>query len=356
MPGEQRAVTLARSGRVLFLHAVPPPSRWGSAGAQAAADPAVPQALARLSGGDPHLDRQIQRAARLVDTPVSVLITGETGSGKEYFAKALHEASQRRGKPFVAVNCAAIPETLIESELFGHLPGSFSGARLKGKAGLIQEADGGTLFLDEIGDMPLPLQARLLRVLAEREVLPIGATRAVKVDVRVIAATHADLQALVREGRFRDDLYYRLAGAHLVLPPLRQRRDLPWLVHKLLRESGRQVQLGPDAEHWLRAHDWPGNLRELKNVIDYASAMAGGGGIIGVAELPDALLAAARPAVTNDAWQADAAALPAEAQLLLQYLRAARWNISAVAHQLGVARMTVYRRMKRWGIQEPPRG
>ncbi len=354
MPGEHRAVTLSRSGRVLFLHAVPPPSRWGSAGAPAAVDPAVPPALARLSGGDAALDRQIQRAARLVDTPVSVLITGETGSGKEFLAKALHEAGQRRAKPFVAVNCAAIPETLIESELFGHLPGSFSGARLKGKTGLIQEADGGTLFLDEIGDMPLPLQARLLRVLAEREVLPIGATRAVKVDVRVIAATHADLQALVREGRFRDDLYYRLAGAHLLLPPLRQRGDLPWLVHKLLREGGRRVQLGAEAEPWLRAHDWPGNLRELKNVIDYASAMAGDGGVIGVADLPDALLAAAARAAPASA--ADAAARPTEARLLLQYLRAARWNISAVAHQLGVARMTVYRRMQRWGITPPGRG
>jgi transcriptional regulator of acetoin/glycerol metabolism len=355
MPGEHRAVTLARSGRVLFLHAVPPPSRWSSAIARAAIDPAVPPALARLSGGDPLLDRQIQRAARLVDTPVSVLITGETGSGKEYFAKALHEAGQRRAKPFVAVNCAAIPETLIESELFGHLPGSFSGARLKGKTGLIQEADGGTLFLDEIGDMSLPLQARLLRVLAEREVLPVGATRAVKVDVRVIAATHADLPAMVRQGHFRDDLYYRLAGAHLMLPPLRQRRDLPWLVHKLLRETGRQVQLGADAEPWLRAHDWPGNLRELKNVIDYASAMAGDGGVIGVADLPDSLLNAASHAALTDGPPAEPAALPAEARLLLQYLRAARWNITAVAHQLGVARMTVYRRMKRWGIREPER-
>jgi transcriptional regulator of acetoin/glycerol metabolism len=200
--------------------------------------------------------------------------------------------------------------------------------------------------------MPLSLQARLLRVLAEREVLPIGATRAVRVDLRVIAATHAELQDQVRAGRFRDDLYYRLAGAHLVLPPLRQRRDLPWLVAKLLREAGRRVQLGPDAEHWLRAHAWPGNLRELKNVIDYASAMAGDGGVIGVAELPDALLSTARAEPAAPAC-AEHAALPAEAQLLLQYLRAARWNVSAVAHQLGVARMTIYRRMKRWGIRDP---
>ena len=349
MPGDRRAVTLARSGRVLFLHAVPPPSRWGSPDAAAqAVDAAVPPALAALSGGDPALDRAIHRAARLLDTPVSVLITGETGSGKEVLAKAMHQASQRARQPFVAVNCAAIPETLIESELFGHLPGSFSGALPKGKRGLIQEADGGTLFLDEIGDMPLALQARLLRVLAEREVLPIGATRAHKVDVRVIAATHADLRRRARDGAFRDDLYYRLAGAHLELPPLRQRRDLAWLVQKMLRAQPQPVQLSAEAEHCLRHHDWPGNLRELRNVLDYAAAMAADSGVIGLAELPDALLSRGEAAGA-------APALSPEGQLLLQYLRAARWNVSAVAHQLGVTRMTVYRRMKRWGIREPAR-
>ncbi|MFO1274015.1 MAG: sigma-54-dependent Fis family transcriptional regulator [Rubrivivax sp.] len=351
MPGERRAVTLAASGRVLFLHAVPPPARYGAgvseAAAAAVAERDLPAPLAALSGGDPLLDQQIRRAARLVDSPVSLLVTGETGSGKEYLAKAVHAASQRRGKPFVAVNCAAIPETLIESELFGHLPGSFSGATPKGKRGLIVEADGGTLFLDEIGDMPLALQARLLRVLAEREVLPIGATRAQKVDVRVIAATHADLTARVREGRFRDDLFYRLAGAQIVLPPLRERRDLAWLVNRMLHEHDPAPVLSPEAEEWLRAHRWPGNLRELRNVVEYALAMCHGG-VIGVQDLPDSLLAAARGAA--------AGAQPAEAQLLLQYLRAAQWNVSAVAHQMGVSRMTLYRRMKRWGIQSPRAG
>jgi transcriptional regulator of acetoin/glycerol metabolism len=351
LPGDRRAVTLARSGRVLFLHAMPPPSRWDAAvaGAAASDECALPSALAELSGGDPALDRTLGRAARLVDTPVSVLLTGETGSGKEVLAQALHRASQRAAKPFVAVNCAAIPETLIESELFGHLPGSFSGAAPKGKRGLIQEADGGTLFLDEIGDMPLPLQARLLRVLAEREVLPIGATRALKVDVRVVAATHADLRQRVHEGRFRDDLYYRLAGAHLELPPLRARHDLPWLVNKMLRIQARALHLSPEAEHCLRQHPWPGNLRELRNVLDFAAAMAAGSGVIGLAELPDALLA--RPSAPG----AVGPTLPTDAQLLLQYLRAARWNVSAVAHQMGVTRMTIYRRMKRWGLQEPQR-
>jgi transcriptional regulator of acetoin/glycerol metabolism len=172
--------------------------------------------------------------------------------------------------------------------------------------------------------------------------------------VRVVAATHADLQRLVREGRFRDDLYYRLAGAHLALPPLRQRRDLPWLVHKLLREGGRPVTLAPEAEQWLRSYPWPGNLRELKNVLDYAGAMAGDGGTIGLAELPDSVLGAHAGGHETGAAPA-ASTLPAEAQLLLQYLRAAGWNVSAVAHQMGLARMTIYRRMKRWGIREPGR-
>jgi len=191
-------------------------------------------------------------------------------------------------------------------------------------------------------------QRVITQLLAERELLPIGATRAHKVDVRVIAATHADLRQRVREGRFRDDLYYRLAGAMLELPPLRERRDLPWLMRKMLRAQPRAVQLSPEAEHCLRHHAWPGNLRELKNVLDYAAAMAAGSGLIGLAELPDGLLA-------RGGTPAAPPTLAPEGQLLLQYLRAARWNISSVAHQLGVTRMTVYRRMKRWGIREPGR-
>jgi transcriptional regulator of acetoin/glycerol metabolism len=352
LAGERRGVTLRSGDRVLFLHAVPPPQRI-AAEVVRTPETSRPAPLARLSGGDAALDRQIERAARLVDTPVSILLTGETGSGKEYFAKALHEASQRAGRPFVAVNCAAIPESLIESELFGHLPGSFSGAATKGKRGLIQEASGGTLFLDEIGDMPLALQARLLRVLAEREVLPVGATRPVAVDLRVIAATHADLEAAVRAGRFRDDLYYRLAGAHLRLPPLRERRDLPWLLQSLLGQGRPVAQLAPESEALLRAWHWPGNLRELHNVIEFARAVCQEG-VIRLQDLPDYLLAAVGgPGATAPA--AAPAVQPAEAQLLLQYLRAARWNVSAVAHQTGLSRMTVYRRMKRWGIEPPER-
>jgi transcriptional regulator of acetoin/glycerol metabolism len=344
-PADQRAVLRAGGRQLLFMAATPPPAR--SLPARAA--PTVPAPLAALSGGDVALDRQIERAARLVNSPVSLLITGETGSGKEFFAKALHASSERRARPFVAVNCAAIPEALIESELFGHLPGSFSGAAPRGKRGLIQEADGGTLFLDEIGDMPRALQARLLRVLAEREVLPVGATRPVPVNIRVIAATHADLEALVREGRFRDDLYYRLNGAHFTLPPLRERRDLGWMIDRMLRhgldDGGLAPELSVAARARLLAHPWPGNLRELRNVLDYARSVASDGEI-GLADLPDAL----RP---SERRSADRAVAGDEAAQLLQQLRQARWNVSAVARAQGLSRMTLYRRMKRWGIESP---
>ncbi|MCK6427041.1 MAG: sigma-54-dependent Fis family transcriptional regulator [Burkholderiaceae bacterium] len=370
-PSDQRALTLRASGRLLFARAEPPPTRWATGPlAEPAAPRRLPEPLAALSGGDAALDRQIERASRLVDSPISILLTGETGTGKEYFARALHAASQRRSRPYVAVNCAAIPEGLIESELFGHAAGSFTGAAAKGKRGLILEADGGTLFLDEIGDMPAGAQARLLRVLAEREVLPVGATRPVPVNLRVVSATHRDLEARVRAGQFRDDLYYRLNGAHLRLPPLRERRDLDWLLARLLRQAtpaGQAVPaLSPEAAQWLHAWHWPGNLRELRNVVEYACAVCSGG-YIQLGDLPDALLAALQaappaPAAAPGAMAcppvgapADAALLPPQAQLLLQYLRAAQWNVSTVARQLGVARMTLYRRMKRWGLEAPNR-
>ena len=342
-PSDQRAVMLAGGRQLLFLSAVPPPTR-AVASVPRAQD--VPAPLAALSAGDPALDRQVERVARLVNTPISLLITGETGSGKEYFAKAVHAASERRSRPFVAVNCAAIPEHLIESELFGHLPGSFSGAAPKGKRGLVVEADGGTLFLDEIGDMPLALQARLLRVLSEREVLPVGATRPLPVNIRVMAATHAPLEQLVRAGRFRDDLYYRLKGAHIELPPLRERRDLGNMVNRLLGNR----TISPAALQRLLAHHWPGNLRELRNVLDYASSLCTQGPI-GLDDLPDLDTDAVplRSTLVPGADREDAQ------QVLLQALRSAQWNVSAVARQMGLSRMTLYRRMKTAGIVPPNR-
>jgi len=362
-PSEQRVLALTRSGTRLYLSALPPALRWRERHVvDAQPSSALPQPLAALSGGDPALQQQLQRAARLVDSPINLLINGETGSGKEYFAKALHHASARRDGPFVAVNCAAIPETLIESELFGHLPGSFSGAGSRAKRGLIQEADGGTLFLDEIGDMPRELQSRLLRVLAEGEVLAIGASKPVPVNVRVISATHHALDALIRDGRFREDLYYRLNGARFALPALRERTDLDWLTDKLLapRHGEPAVTVSDGARARLRRHRWPGNLRELRNVLEYARAVCVNG-VIDVDDLPDGIgeteaLAAPLPAsVPVPSDQPDLHDLPPDAQLLMQYLRAASWNLSAVARQIGVSRMTLYRRMERYGIQSPNR-
>ena len=342
-PSDQRAVMLAGGRQLLFLSAVPPPARPVASAPRE--ERRVPAPLAALSAGDAALDRQVERVARLVNTPISLLITGETGSGKEYFAKAVHTASERRSRPFVAVNCAAIPEHLIESELFGHLPGSFSGASPKGKRGLIAEADGGTLFLDEIGDMPLALQARLLRVLSEREVLPVGATRPVPVNIRVIAATHAPLEQLVLAGRFRDDLYYRLKGAHIELPPLRERSDLGAMITRLL--DGHAI--APAALQRLLAHRWPGNLRELRNVLDYAASLCADGPI-DLDDLPE--LQVARLPLRADAGEAAHDDGP---EALLQALRAAHWNVSAVARAMGLSRMTLYRRMKRAGIVPPNR-
>jgi len=363
---DQRAVTVAGNTRVVFLQAAPPPVRWPASGAAgtARAAAAIPAPLAALCGGDPLLDRQIERVSRLVNSPVSLLVTGETGTGKEFFAKAIHRSSERRGGPFIAVNCAAIPESLIESELFGYLPGSFSGAAAKGKRGLLAEADGGTLFLDEIGDMPRPLQARLLRVLAKKEVLPIGAARPVEVNIRVIAATHCDLKTLVREGCFRDDLYYRLNGAHITLPPLRERQDLKHMMDHMLRQHAKQhgmrtpPALTPEAESLMLQHDWPGNLRELHNVIQYAATVCAHG-VIQPDDLPDGFIGSigGEPAPAMAPLPAASAPSPAnagpEAEALISALRACRWNITAAAREMGIARMTLYRRMKRLGIIAP---
>ena len=341
-PSDQRAVMLSGSQQLLFLSVATPPKRVQAAQHGCVIAPA----LLELSLGDASLDLQIARVARLVNTPISLLITGETGSGKEYFAKAVHKSSQRSNRPFVAVNCAAIPEHLIESELFGHLAGSFSGASPKGKRGLVIEADGGTLFLDEIGDMPLALQARLLRVLSEHEILPVGATRPVQVNIRVIAATHAPLEQLVHTGRFRDDLYYRLKGALIELPPLRDRSDLSDMISKLLGTR----TLTPAALHMLLAHPWPGNLRELRNVLDYAASICTHGAI-STEDLPElqAGRAAFYPINTLDKE-------PNSGISALEIaLRAAQWNVSAAARKLGTSRMTLYRHMKQAGVVAPHR-
>ncbi len=250
-----------------------------------------------LVGDTPAMQALFRAIGRLAQAPLGVLVTGETGTGKELVARALHRESPRARKPFVALNTAAIPAELLESELFGHEAGAFTGAG-KRHVGRFEQADGGTLFLDEIGDMPLPLQTRLLRVLAENEFFRVGGRELIRVDVRVIAATHQNLDALVADGRFRADLLHRLDVVRLQLPPLRERReDIGKLAERFLRAAALKFdappkRLAPAALQRLMAHRWPGNIRELENLCWRLAALAPGD-VIGVADLDDAFVPAA---------------------------------------------------------------
>lgn len=333
-------------------------------------------ALDQLAGGDSKMQRLLDQAKRLVNKKVNILVHGETGTGKEVIARALHDSSSRRTKAFVAVNCAAIPESLIESELFGYTAGSFTGGRSKGMRGLILQSDGGTLFLDEIGDMPLPLQTRLLRVLSEREVMPLGAEKPIPVDLTVVAASHRDLRRLIADGVFREDLYYRLCGATLYLPPLRERADRSFVIAKLLQEEGEQMgvdaQISDEAMTLLLEFSWPGNIRQLRNVIRFALAVCDDG-YIEPMHLPQdvhgdgthesAPLRMQEASDMQPSWPLSSSslqslpkastALPPEATTLLAALRKHRWNITAVSQELDICRATVYRQMKRFDIVPP---
>ena len=279
-PGEQ-ALEL-RDGKVIFANVQAPSKKklTNSVGR-------TPCALTKIHGGDPEMERLTGKAARIVDRQISIILEGETGVGKEFVAKALHEARKKKG-PFVAINCAALPESLIESELFGYAPNSFTGAHAKGKKGLIEQANGGTLFLDEIGDMPLALQARLLRVLAEREVMAVGATKAAAVDVRVISASHRNLKELVDCGQFREDLYYRLNGVVLSIPALRDRQDKSWITRQVatLVSQDFPLKFTKEAETALWKYPWPGNIREMINVFELCVAMSDGN-LVELVDLPD---------------------------------------------------------------------
>ncbi|GLR54561.1 sigma-54-dependent Fis family transcriptional regulator [Shinella yambaruensis] len=324
----------AKNGLVLFASAIAPAVSLRAPNIPA---PRLPRALRDLSQGDTAMERVQARAAKLAARDIPILIQGETGSGKEFLARAIHDSCGGSGN-FVAVNCAAIPEHLIESELFGYTPGAFTGASQKGKRGLIEEANGGTLFLDEIGDMPLTLQSRLLRVLSENEVQPVGALKARPVRLRVLSASHRDLADLVKEGRFRQDLYYRLNAATLSLPALRERQDLGWLIDQLLarieKENGETYRIDKAAQAALLAHAWPGNLRELSNALRVAAALSEGG-VIDVDCLPDHLFAGAVAAPSDDDGE------------LRQALSDCGNNVSALARKLGVNRSTIHRRLKR---------
>jgi transcriptional regulator of acetoin/glycerol metabolism len=314
--------------------------------------------LEELAGNDTYMAGIIRKASRVANSTLPVLIQGPTGSGKECLARALHAASARNARPFVAVNCAALPETLIESELFGYGPGAFTGARKEGRKGKIAQASGGTLFLDEIGDMPLLLQTRLLRVLEEQEVIPLGAETAVPVDLRVICASNQDLRGMSAGGRFREDLYYRLNGITLELPTLAARADKDALINRFLQDEAgkaRSNSIDPEAWHCLTRYNWPGNIRELRNVIRSAFAICDDN-VIRLEDLPAEMRASQRgpdakepPAMAAKGTGTNALA-QAERETLLTVIRANHGNLCHSATQLGISRNALYRKLKRHGI------
>lgn len=331
-----------RDGRQLFA-ALRGQAR--SAPAPVAKPAAVP--LPGICLGDPALQNDFRKALRVFERDVPLLINGETGSGKEAFAKAVHQASQRANKAFVALNCAAIPESLIESELFGYRGGTFTGARKEGMQGKLQQADGGTLFLDEIGDMPLALQTRLLRVLEDRMVVPIGGEPQA-IDVRVISATHRNLLDRVQDGSFREDLYYRLNGLDIRLPALRERTDKAQLLDFLLaQEAGDQpVALEPAVRQALLAFAWPGNVRQLRMVLRTLVALCSQG-VVRFDDLPPTI---GQPAAASVTPSTDSSLDAAERAALLTALAQQHWHMSQTAVVLGVSRNTLYRKLRKYGI------
>lgn len=356
------------------------PRLTGAVSQAAAPAPLRPDALQILDTGDARWRGAADKVRRVLDKPIPLLIQGESGVGKELFARAAHDSGPRKDKPFVAINCAAVPENLIEAELFGYAPGAFTGARREGSAGRLREAHGGTLFLDEIGDMPLGLQARLLRVLQERQVTPLGGARSVEVDFALICASHHKLREEAAAGRFRNDLYYRINGLTVLLPPLRERTDFAVLTERLLSDlnPGRCVRVAPDLLQRLCQHNWPGNLRQYANALRTASAMLGTQEVnITWAHLPDDLLedlqqsppqvsspAGAQTVVSTVAAHPSAVgwstAEPNSAQTahtlqqlsrqaIRQAVDACAGNVSQAARQLGISRQTLYRKLGETG-------
>jgi transcriptional regulator of acetoin/glycerol metabolism len=314
----------------------------------------TPSRLADLCTGDARVYELIQQVRKVVGKEIPILIGGETGAGKEMLARAIHRDSPRRDGPFVAVNCASLPETLIESELFGYAQGAFTGAAKRGASGKIVQANGGTLFLDEIGDMPLALQSRLLRVLQERVVEPLGAARAVPVDFTLVCASNRKLREQVAKGEFREDLFYRVNGLAVTLPPLRERTDLRAAVERILRHeclADRVLSVDEDVLALFARHRWPGNFRQLSNVLRTASAMLDDDETrIGVTHLPrdfiDDFEAPVRDE-TSAAPAGDARLADIAASVVAAALESHGGNVSATARALGVSRTTVYRKLRR---------
>ncbi|MFO0585295.1 MAG: sigma 54-interacting transcriptional regulator [Anaeromyxobacter sp.] len=325
--------------------------------------PVARYAFGNLAGRSDRLRAAITLAEGAAHNDLPVVLQGESGTGKELFAHGIHAASDRAAAPFVAVNCGAIPAPLVEAELFGYEPGTFTGGQKEGRAGKLEEAHGGTLFLDEVTELPLPAQTALLRVLQEGEVTRLGGSRPRRVEVRIVAATNRDLAAEVAAGRFRQDLFFRLSVLHLDVPPLRERAgDVSFLANVFLEEAARRVgrgplTLSPAALEKLEAHGWPGNVRELKNAVMRAAAVAASE-VIGADDLRLVDLRPPRPSVTapapatpppGDVPGTDAEGGPGKDELVAA-LEACGWNIARTATTLGVSRMTLYRRLRRFGI------
>ena len=322
------------------------------------------EAFGRIIGNSPAMQRVFHLMQKVVDTDVTVLIRGETGTGKELIARAVHSGGRRKDGEFVAINCAALPENLLESELFGYVRGAFSGAD-RPKKGLMEQAGRGTLFLDEIGDMPPALQAKLLRALQEGEIRPLGSTRPVRVNPRVIAATHRDLRRLIEEGRFREDLFYRLNVYPIEIPPLRERReDLPRLVHHFAAEAARRYgkpvpTVAPATLEILSAFPFPGNVRELGNVVERMVLLAEDGGGITADLVPEYIReavgeGASLPSPAEDGGGLRKKVKAFEASLITDSLRLHGWNQTRAARELGIPRRTLIDKMQRLGVRRPP--
>ncbi|MGV2873864.1 sigma-54-dependent Fis family transcriptional regulator [Colwellia sp. E150_009] len=315
--------------------------------------------LDQLKGNDQGVVASITRIRKIINQDIPILLQGETGTGKEAFARAIHDESDRANGPFIALNCAAIPESLIESELFGYQNGTFTGARKNGMKGKLSQANGGTIFLDEIGDMPIQLQTRLLRTLAEKEVLPLGAEVPEVLDVKVISATHQNLQEQIKNRAFREDFFYRLNGMSLKLPSLRDRSDKDEVITSVLKSENTSfddIQFERQAYQFLLDYSWPGNIRQLKNVLKYALAIKEGSTIT-LNDFPADIINSS--SVINPVSVNDNQSNPTlncddqDANLLLNSLRLHKWNVTGVAEELGICRSTIYRKMKKFNIVQP---
>jgi DNA-binding NtrC family response regulator len=313
--------------------------------------------MENLIGHDHRMLRIYDMVDSVADTRATVLVTGESGTGKSLVARAIHRRSSRRDHPFVEVACGALPETLLESELFGHVAGAFTGA-VGEKPGKFMQADGGTIFLDEVSTASPAMQVKLLRVLQDLEFEQVGGTKTFKVDTRLILATNEDLTRAVAEGRFRQDLFYRINVINIELPPLRERiSDIPLLAEHFLRQvcedSGKQVQgFSAEAMTALQRFRWPGNVRELENVMERA-VLLGKGNEIGIDDLPAAVVAAGPVRMEPVGTQSLKQALTApERQIILEVLEANQWNRHATAEVLGINRTTLYKKMKRLGLED----